>query len=201
MHGLAQEIVATERERKVADATADVRSRKVSTYPSRGTDKVKCIGAVLGKSRTDGKYVGIEDDILRPDACFLRQKSIGTLADCDAAFERSGLSLFVEGHHNYCGSKRLQFPGMAKKLSLPSFEGDAVDDALALAAFQGGTDDFPSRRIDHEGNSSHLGVGSEKTQEMHHLAFGVKKTVVEVDVEHHGTILHLATGNGASLFV
>ncbi len=80
MHGLAQEIVATERERKVADATADVRSRKVSTYPSRGTDKVKCIGAVLGKSRTDGKYVGIEDDILRPDACFLRQKSIGTLA-------------------------------------------------------------------------------------------------------------------------
>ena len=57
-----------------------------------------------------------------------------------------------------------------------------------MAAFQGGTDDFPSRRIDHEGNSRHLGVGSEKTQEMHHLAFGVKKSIVEVDVEHLGIV-------------
>ena len=43
MHGLADVVVASERERQVADTTADVSSWEVLTYPLGGTDEVNSI--------------------------------------------------------------------------------------------------------------------------------------------------------------
>ena len=63
MHGLADIVIATERERQVRDASTDMSSWQVLTYPSCGSYEVCRIGIVLFHARCHSQYIGVKYNI------------------------------------------------------------------------------------------------------------------------------------------
>ena len=120
---------------------------------------------------------------------------MGTLADGDAAVEAGGLSLLVESHHHNGCAHAAADGGAMEEYLFALLEGNGVDNTLSLYATQGSLDDLPARGVNHHGHAGNVGFGGEQAQEMHHLGTAVKQAVVNIDVEHLRTILHLRAGN------
>ena len=64
MHGLAQVVVASERERQITYTAADMGARQILADPSGGTDEIECIDIVLLNARSDGEDVRVEDNVV-----------------------------------------------------------------------------------------------------------------------------------------
>ena len=145
MHGLADIVVAAERETQVAHATADVGSGQISPNPSGSADKVDGIVVVLLHARGDGQHIGVENDVQRVHPHPLGQYLVGALGNLYATLVAGGLSLFVETHHHHGSTETLHALGMTYEHFLALLQRDAVHDALALHALQRSLDDFPFR--------------------------------------------------------
>ena len=63
MHGLADIVVATEREREVADTTTDVSTWQFFPNPLGSSDEVGSIGVVFLHTGCYSQNVGVENDI------------------------------------------------------------------------------------------------------------------------------------------
>ena len=63
VHSLTQIIIASQRERQVADTTTHSCPLKILTNPLRSTYKIQCIAIVLTHTRCDGEDIGVEDYI------------------------------------------------------------------------------------------------------------------------------------------
>ena len=101
MHGLADIVVATEREGQVADPTADMSTRQVLLDPSRCTDEIDSIVIVFFDTRCYRKNIRIENNIIRIETHLRSQNAIGALANFNFALIRICLPLLVESHdHN-----------------------------------------------------------------------------------------------------
>lgn len=72
MHGLADVVVATERETKVANATADMGSFEVLPYPRRSLDEVEGIIIVLFYTCSNRQDIGVKDNVQGIHAHLLR---------------------------------------------------------------------------------------------------------------------------------
>ena len=68
VHRFAHRIVAAERERNVADATACARTRKIGFDPADGLNEIDRVIAVLLQPGRDGKHIRIENDVVRREA-------------------------------------------------------------------------------------------------------------------------------------
>jgi hypothetical protein len=90
---------------------------------------------VFRHTRTDGQYVGVEDDVLGRDSRLFRQESVRALTDSYFAFVGIGLSFLVEGHDDDGGAIAAEFTGVGEEGLLSFFEGDGVDDTFPLDAF------------------------------------------------------------------
>ena len=101
VHCLAYIVVATERERQVAHATAHMRSWQICLYPVDCLNKVDSIVVVLFHARSYGKHVGVEYYIERIHAHLLCKKFVGTCCNFNASFVSSGLSYFVKAHNHH----------------------------------------------------------------------------------------------------
>ena len=112
-----------------------------------------------------------------------------------------GLSLLVEAHHHDGGTIAHHIAGMADEDILAFLKRDGIDDALALAALQCGSDDIPARRINHNRYARDIGLGSNQLQEMRHFLAGIEQSVVHVDINHHGAVTDLLAGYGDSFIV
>ena len=143
VHGFAYIIIASERKRQVAHAAAYVRAFKVLRDPFRGPYEIEPVSVVFVHARADSQYVGVENDVGRRKACFLREQSVGTLANLDAPLIGVGLPLLVKGHHDDRRAKSSQLFCVRQKGGFALFQGDRIDDALALNVFQRLADDFP----------------------------------------------------------
>ena len=201
VHRLADVIVATEGEREVRDATADVRPRQVLANPAGGPDEVEGIAVVLLHARCNGQDVGVEDNVMGIHAHLFRQQAISPLGNLDAALVGRGLPLFIEAHDDDGGPKPLHVAGMAEEDVLALLERDAVDDRLALDVLQGVDDDVPLARVDHHGHAGNVGLGGDEAQETGHLLTGVEQGVVHVDIDDQRAVLHLLAGYLESLLV
>ena len=71
MHGLADVVVAPEREREIRDTSANMRSWQVLPNPAGGSDKVGSIAVMLFHSRGYCQHIGVKDYIYRIEANFL----------------------------------------------------------------------------------------------------------------------------------
>ena len=128
MHGLTNIVVATERERKVAYPTADMRTGKILLYPSGSFNKIYGIVVVFFDSRSYGKYVGVENNIVRIEIYFVNQEAICALAYLYLTCRSIRLAFFIKSHHYSRCSVLLDSPGMFKKLLFALFQRDRVDD-------------------------------------------------------------------------
>ena len=191
MHGLAQVVVATEGERQVADAAADVGTGQMRAYPARGTYEVERIAVVLLHARTDGQYVGVEDDVLWSHAHLLGQQPVGARGYLNATLVGGGLSLLVEAHHHDGSTQLAHVAGTAEEHLLALLERQAVDDALALQALQPRRDDLPVAAVDHHRYARYIGFRGYEVEECRHLVLRIQQPVVHIEVEHQCAVLHL----------
>ena len=143
VHGFAYIIIASERKGKVAHAAAHVRAFKVLRYPFRGPYEIERVSIVFVHARADSQHVGVENDVGRREACFLREQSEGTLTNLDAPLIGVGLPLLVKSHHDDRCAISSQLFCVRQKGFLALFQRDRIDDALALNVFQRLADDFP----------------------------------------------------------
>ena len=90
---LADDVVAAERERQVADAAADLHARARRLDDPRRLDEVDRVGVVLLEAGGDREDVRVEDDVGRIEAGALGQQRVGALADRDLALDRVRLAL------------------------------------------------------------------------------------------------------------
>ena len=112
VHRFSNRIIAAERERHIADATADHRERHTLLDLPRRLYEIETIARVLVDARGHCENIGIEDDVFGGKADFLRQQVVGALTDFDFAGDRVGLTLLVEGHHDDGGAVLANFGGL-----------------------------------------------------------------------------------------
>ena len=85
VHRLADDVVAAERERQVADAAADLHAGAGRLDEARRLDEVDRVVVVLLEAGRDRQDVRVEDDVGRIEAGLLGQQLVGALADLDLA--------------------------------------------------------------------------------------------------------------------
>ena len=122
MHCLADIVVATEREREVADATTDMCTRQILMNPCSRPDEVGSIGIMFLHTCGHCQHVRIEDDILRLHTYPFCQELIGSLSNLNTTFIGGSLSLFVETHHHHSSSQPLHILRMGDESFFTFFE-------------------------------------------------------------------------------
>ena len=169
--------------------------------PPRSPDEVCSIAIVLWHSRSHSQHVRIKNDIQRIHTDLLCEQTIGTRGNLNTTFESSSLSLFVKAHNYHGSTKALHVTSMIKELCLSFFQGDRVDNALALYTFQSGSDNLPVRGVNHHWYTGDIGFCSNAIQEIHHFCLSIEQTVVHVYIDDEGTVFDLFAGNGKCLFI
>ena len=101
--------------------------------PACGVDKVHCVVVVLLNTGSNGKDVGVKNDVGRVEAD-AGQHIIGAFADFSLAFEGIGLAVFVKGHHHHRSAVTHAVPGTFDELLFAFFQADGVHHGLALDA-------------------------------------------------------------------
>ena len=193
--GLADRVVAPERERHVRDAAGDVHPGQVLLDPGAGLDEVDAIARVLLDAGGQREAVRVEDDVLGRETDLLGQDPVGPPADLLAALQIVGLALLVEGHHHHGGAVLAAQPGLPDELLLALLHGDRVDDRLALHVLQAGLDDLPFGGVDHDRDAADIGFGGDQFGEPVHRGDAVDHALVHVDVDDLRTDLDLLQGH------
>ena len=201
VHSLADIVVAAEREREIAHASADLCAGEILLNPTGCVDKVECISVVPLDAGRHGEDVRVENDVVGVETDRIDEKTVCAAANCDAAVERIGLALFVERHNDHCRTHRLDKARVVDKRRFALFETDGVDYSFALQAFKSGLDDVPLRRIEHKRHASDVGVGRKQVDEPAHFRLGVEHRVVHVDVDDLRPVFDLSSSDVARLIV
>ncbi len=193
MHRLAHAVVAAEGEGEIRYAARHVHVRELGLDAAGRVDIGACVVVMLIDAGSDGKDVGVEDDVFGREAEFLGKQIVGPLANLEFALGALGLALLVECHHHHRGTVAANFAGVIEERPLAFLQADGVHHCLALHAFQAGLDHRPFRGIDHDRHTGDVGLGGDQTQERGHSGFRVEHALVHVDVEHVGAQLDLLT--------
>ena len=193
--GFADRVVSLEGERDVAHAAAHAGVREVFLDPAGGVDEGLGVFIVLLDAGADGEDVWVENDVFGREADFIDEGAVGAFADFGFALERVGLALFVEGHDDHGGSVGANEAGLLFEFFGTFLEADRIHDALALDAAQAGFEDFPFRRVDHEGNLGNIGLGGDEVQIFCHRGGTIEHAVVHVHIDDLRAGLDLLAGN------
>ena len=106
--------------------------------PARRFDEIDRVIAMLFETGRDRENVRIENDVARGKVGALRQQIVSARANFDPALEGIGLPVLVERHHDDGRAVSPDQSRLAQKFFLAVLEGDRIDDAFALHAFQPG---------------------------------------------------------------
>jgi len=133
---LSDEVHPTERKAQVTHAAGDQRPRTPGLDPRNGLDERQPIVVVLLHSGTDSEDVGVEDDVLSPEAERAGQHVVGAPTNRHPTLHVRGLPLFVEGHHDHRSAVLAGSVGVLQEGLLAFFQRERVDDRLALQTLQ-----------------------------------------------------------------
>jgi hypothetical protein len=173
------------------DTAGDFCEGQVLADPFDGRQVVDAVASVLLEPGCDGENVGIENDVFGREAGFLREQVVAALTYGLTPFQRVGLPLFVEGHHDRGSAVLAHQSRLAQKLCFALFQADGVDDALALDALQAGLDHAPLGGVDHDRHARDVRLGSDQTEKRRHRLFRIEHRLVHVDVDHLRAVLDL----------
>ena len=195
VHGLADRLVAAEREGQVRHAARDVDAGHPGRDLARGLDEGKAVTVMLLDAGGDGEDVGVEDDVLRLEPGLFGQELEGATGNLDLALPGVGLAVLVEGHDDDGRTIGAAEPRLLQERFLALLHGDGVDDRLALHAFQPGLDDLPFGGIDHHRYARDVGFGGDEVEELDHRLLRIDQALVHVDVDDLGSVLDLVAGD------
>ena len=191
MNRFADDVVAAERERQIADAAADLHARTLFLDDPRRLDEVHRVVVVLLEPGRDGEDVGVEDDVGRIEVQLLGEQLVSTLADLHLARDSVGLPDLVEGHDDDAGAIALDGLGLLEEVLFPFLEADGVDDALALDALEPGFENGPLGAVDHHRHARDLGLGGDVVEEGRHGLLGIEHAFIHVHIDQICSTAHL----------
>ena len=197
--GLANLVIAPEAEAEVAEPSADEHSRPMSFDPLDRLDEVDGVAVVLFDACSDGKDVGVDDDVGGAPALLFNERAADPAGDFDAAVQGVRLALLIKEHHHGGGAIAPHHAGLANELLLALLQADGVDDGLALHALEARLDDAPLAGVDHEGHAADVRLGGGTVEELDHGALAVQQALIHVDVENLRAIFDLLKRHGQSL--
>ena len=128
MHGLTDIIVATEREREVADSSADVCTREIFLYPSGSFNKIYSIVIMFFNPRSYSKHIGVKNNIVRIKTNFVNQKTVSPLANFDFTGGCICLTFLIKSHYDGGRSILADDTGMFEENVLAFFQRNGVND-------------------------------------------------------------------------
>ncbi|OAV73241.1 hypothetical protein Barb7_02986 [Bacteroidales bacterium Barb7] len=144
----------------------------------------------------NSQHIGVEDNILRGKSRLLRQETVGAGAYLNLAFIRVRLPFLVKSHHNGGGTQSADTGSVLQEDGFTFFQGNGIDDALALYAHQPPLNHFPLGRVNHHGDTGYIRLRGYQIEESSHLLDGIQHTIVHIDVNHLRTVLYLLAGKG-----
>src|SRR5688572_23505010 len=100
MHGFTYLLIPSKAKGNVAHTTANMSMRKVLAYPRCSTKKINCVISVLFDACSNGKNIGIKDDILRVKLYLINEDVVSSLANRYSSFVRIRLAIFIKSHHH-----------------------------------------------------------------------------------------------------
>src|SRR5262245_64821626 len=168
MDRLADDVVAAEGKREVADTAADLYAGTRRLDDLRRLDVVDRVVVVLFEAGRNRQDVGIEDDVGRVETGLLHQQFVRALADLDFPRDRVGLAGLVERHDDDASAITMNRPGFLQEVRLPFLQTDRIDDAFALDALQPGLEHRPLRAVYDDGNPGDLRLGCDVVQKRRH---------------------------------
>ena len=127
VHSLTYLVVASEREREVADATTHVHLRHLLVYGATSLYKSSRIVVVLWHTCSHSQHVRVEDNVLCWET-YAFQQFVGAASHRYLAFVGVCLSFFIEEHHHRCCSHRVDIASLLKEFLLALFQRYRVDD-------------------------------------------------------------------------
>ena len=134
MHRFPYRVVPAERKRDITNAARHSGMRQVLLDPADRFDKIGRIVVVFLNTGCDSQDVRVENDVFRGEANLICKNPVSATANFDAAVERIGLSLFVEGHHDRSGTVLHNLAGMFPEWLFSFLQTDRVDDTFPLSA-------------------------------------------------------------------
>ena len=144
VHCLAYGVVASEGEREVAYAAAEVHFRHLLAYGAASLYEGTCVVVVFRHSRCHCQHVRVEDNVLCWETYALHQ-SVGSACHRHLAFVCVSLPFFVKQHHHRCGSHGMDEPCLFDEFLLALLQRYGVHYALALYALQSSFQYIPFR--------------------------------------------------------
>ena len=201
VHRLAHEVMAAKAEADIAHPAADLRQRKMLLNPAGGFDEVHRVGVVFLDAGADGEDIGIKNDVLCREAGLLREQVVAALTNGNLALQRIGLAALVEGHDHHRRAVEPDETRLFEKPGLPFLEGNRIDDALALNAFEASLDHAPFGGVDHDRHPGDGRFGHDIVQKLRHRRRPVQHPFVHVDVEDLRAAFHLLPGHAHRFLV
>ena len=192
---------STETKGQVRDSSTDLHIWTLLLDSLGSLDEINTIVVVFLKPCTNSQHIGIKDDILRRETNLVHKDVIGPLTDADLLLFCGSLALLIKGHyHNSC-TMLAQQSGLLNKELLSYLQGDRVHNTLALAPLQPSHDNLKLGCIQHKRNLGHLWVSDGNLDKLLHSSQTIQKTIIHIDINHMGTILHLLLGNIHGRFI
>ncbi len=115
----ADRVVAAERERDVADATAHQRVREAAPQRARRLHVGGAVAGVLLDPGPDGEDVRVVDDVLVVEPGLLHEDAMGASEDLHLALHAVRLAGLVEGHHHDRGAVAARQAGLGRGTASP----------------------------------------------------------------------------------
>ena len=102
MNGFTYAIVATEREADIGNAATDFRARQIFFNPACSINKIYSIVVMLFNAGSNGKDIGVKNNIFRWKADLINENLIAALTNFCLALKGICLTHFVKCHHYRC---------------------------------------------------------------------------------------------------
>ena len=180
VHGFTYVIISPEWKWKIADTATDMCSRQIFTNPSRCIDKVNGIVIMLFYACSNGKHIGIKNYVLWIKTDFVHEKMISTLTNLYFTGRGVSLPFLVECHYHDCRTILFYLTGMSQERFFSFFQGDGIHDGFPLQAFQSSFNDFPFGRVDHDGHTGDIRLGSNQIKESRHFLTGIQQAIIHI---------------------
>lgn len=195
VHRLPDCFHSSEGEGEIGETSADAGVWEVGFDELDRLQELHRVCGMLFHSGTDGKNIGVEDNVLGWEVRLLDQGLVRALANCEFALSRDGLAFLIEGHDDNGGTIFFHDFRLVNEVLFPFFQGDTVYDTLSLHLLQTGLDDGKVRGVDHEGNTGHVGIGGQKAYELLDNRLSVDHSFVEIDIQNLGSFFDLFLSN------
>src|SRR4029077_17911276 len=190
VHRLTHRVVATKGETEVRDPARDLHAGAARLDLRDGGDERVRELRVLLDPRCDGEHVRVEDDVLGLPAVS-RQELVGALADVELARRGVGLTLLVEGHHDYRGAVMLDLARLGEEVLLSLLEADRVYDAFPLQALEPRLEHAPLGAVDHDRDARYVRLGGHHVEKGRDRLLRIQQVGVHVHVEDVGAATDL----------